>query len=97
MWSACSSSWASPPKVVDKPDAPALAVSGGHIGFEAVRFDYQSGREILRGISFEIPAGHKVAVVGASGAGKSTLARLLFRFLMLPRGALPLMARISGR
>lgn len=75
-----------PPKVVDKPDAPALAVSGGHIGFEAVRFDYQSGREILRGISFEIPAGHKVAVVGASGAGKSTLARLLFRFFDVAEG-----------
>ncbi|TDT44085.1 ATP-binding cassette subfamily B protein [Halospina denitrificans] len=75
-----------PPKVVDKPDAPALAVSGGHISFEAVRFDYQPGREILRGISFEIPAGHKVAVVGASGAGKSTLARLLFRFFDVTRG-----------
>lgn len=75
-----------PPKVVDAPGAPDLAVSGGQIRFEGVRFAYHTGREILGGISFEIPAGHKVAVVGASGAGKSTLARLLFRFFDVTGG-----------
>lgn len=74
------------PKVVDKPDAPQLAASGGHISFDTVRFAYHPEREILRGISFDIPAGHKVAVVGASGAGKSTLARLLFRFFDVTEG-----------
>ena len=77
-----------PPKVMDKPDAPTLAVSGGHISFEAVHFAYHPNREILRGISFELPAGHKVAVVGASGAGKSTLARLLFRFFDVTAGCI---------
>lgn len=74
------------PRVVDKPDAPQLAVHGGHICFDAVHFAYHPEREILSGISFEVPAGHKVAVVGASGAGKSTLARLLFRFFDVTEG-----------
>ena len=67
-------------EVSDAPDARALKVSGGAIRFEHVGFGYDSRRQILQDVSFDVPAGHKVAVVGASGAGKSTLSRLLFRF-----------------
>ncbi len=67
-------------EVEDRPGAPPLAPAGGFIRFEDVHFAYDPARPILHGVSFEVPAGHKVAVVGASGAGKSTLARLLYRF-----------------
>ncbi len=67
-------------EVSDAPDARELKVSGGAIRFEHVSFGYDIRRQILQDISFDVPAGHKVAVVGASGAGKSTLSRLLFRF-----------------
>ncbi|MGZ5571532.1 MAG: ABCB family ABC transporter ATP-binding protein/permease [Usitatibacter sp.] len=67
-------------EIADKPGAPPLAVSGGAIRFEHVDFSYDGRRDILRDVSFEVPAGRKVAVVGPSGSGKSTLARLLFRF-----------------
>ncbi|NLZ42899.1 MAG: ABC transporter ATP-binding protein/permease, partial [Comamonadaceae bacterium] len=67
-------------EVADKPGAPALAVPRGVVRFEDVHFAYDPARPILRGVSFEIPAGRTVAVVGSSGAGKSTLARLLYRF-----------------
>jgi len=67
-------------EVQDKPGAPALAVNGGTIRFEHVDFGYNRNRQILHDVSFEIPAGRKLAVVGTSGAGKSTLSRLLFRF-----------------
>ena len=69
-----------PPEVIDRPGAPALAVREGSIKFENVRFSYDSNREILKGVSFEVPANATVAIVGPSGAGKSTLSRLLFRF-----------------
>ncbi|HZH06686.1 MAG TPA: ABC transporter ATP-binding protein/permease [Lautropia sp.] len=69
-----------PAEVVDKPGAPALHVEHGHVRFEDVRFGYEDGREILKGLTLDVPAGQTVAVVGPSGAGKSTLARLLFRF-----------------
>jgi ABC-type transport system involved in Fe-S cluster assembly fused permease/ATPase subunit len=69
-----------PEEVIDKPDATELVVGQGAIRFEHVDFSYDGKRRILEDVSFEIPAGHKVAVVGASGAGKSTLSRLLFRF-----------------
>ncbi len=59
---------------------PNSIVGQGAIRFEHVDFSYDAKRQILQDVSFEIPAGHKVAVVGASGAGKSTLSRLLFRF-----------------
>jgi ATP-binding cassette subfamily B protein len=67
-------------EVEDKPGAPALALRGAAVRFEAVDFSYDGKRPILAGVDFEIPAGHTVAVVGASGSGKSTLSRLLFRF-----------------
>jgi len=67
-------------EIRDKPDARSLSVNGGAIRFENVDFGYNRNRQILHDVSFEVPAGHKVAVVGASGAGKSTLSRLLFRF-----------------
>ncbi|MBK7613282.1 MAG: ABC transporter ATP-binding protein/permease [Vitreoscilla sp.] len=67
-------------EVADVPGAGALAVNGGTVRFEHVAFAYDPARPILHDLSFEIPAGQTVAVVGASGAGKSTLARLLYRF-----------------
>jgi ATP-binding cassette subfamily B protein len=67
-------------EIADAPDAQPLVARGGAVRFENVRFGYDRDRTILHGISFEIPAGKKVAVVGPSGSGKSTLARLLFRF-----------------
>jgi ABC-type transport system involved in Fe-S cluster assembly fused permease/ATPase subunit len=73
-------------EVQDKPGAQPLVVSGGAMRFEDVDFSYDGVRPILQGVSFEVPAGHKVAVVGASGSGKSTLARLLFRFYDVNRG-----------
>jgi ATP-binding cassette subfamily B protein len=69
-----------PAEIVDKQGAPALAVSGGSVAFEDVRFSYDPDRPILNGVSFAIAPGRTLAVVGPSGAGKSTLARLLFRF-----------------
>jgi ATP-binding cassette, subfamily B, heavy metal transporter len=68
------------PEIVDKPGAPDLAVSGGSLAFEDVLFGYDPERQILNGVSFEIPPGGTLAVVGPSGAGKSTIARLLYRF-----------------
>jgi len=67
-------------EIQDKPGAQPLKLTRGEIRFEQVDFRYQPEREILFDVSFAVPAGHKVAVVGASGAGKSTLSRLLFRF-----------------
>jgi ABC-type transport system involved in Fe-S cluster assembly fused permease/ATPase subunit len=67
-------------EVRDKPGAPALNVADGAVQFENVSFAYDPERQILHGVSFDIPAGRNIAVVGASGSGKSTLVRLLFRF-----------------
>nr|WP_202405582.1 MULTISPECIES: ABC transporter ATP-binding protein/permease [Halomonas] len=77
-----------PPTVVDAPDAKPLAVTGGRIEFRHVEFGYRPDQRILQDVSFEVPAGSRVAVVGASGAGKSTLARLLFRFFDVQEGAI---------
>ncbi|TDP63506.1 ABCB family ABC transporter ATP-binding protein/permease [Roseateles toxinivorans] len=73
-------------EVADAPGAKPLAVHGATVRFERVRFAYDPAREILHEISFEIPAGKKVAVVGPSGSGKSTLARLLYRFYDVDEG-----------
>lgn len=67
-------------EIVDKSGATPLRIDQAHVQAEHVSFSYSQDRKILDDISFEIPPGHKVAVVGPSGAGKSTLARLLFRF-----------------
>ena len=67
-------------EIADVPGAPALQVNGAGVRFEHVHFAYDPARPILRDVSFEIPSGKTVAVVGPSGSGKSTLARLLFRF-----------------
>jgi len=76
------------PVIEDAPSAKALVVEKGDVRFDQVHFGYRPNRQILRNVSFSIPAGHTVAVVGASGAGKSTLARLLFRFYDVNQGSI---------
>jgi ATP-binding cassette, subfamily B, heavy metal transporter len=76
-----------PPEIADKPDAPALAVSGGEIVFDHVDFHYDRNRPILHDVSFRVPAGNSVAIVGSSGAGKSTVSRILFRFYDVAGGS----------
>jgi ABC-type transport system involved in Fe-S cluster assembly fused permease/ATPase subunit len=73
-------------EIADAPDATVLEVGRAEIRFEQVSFSYAPDRQILFDVSFAIPAGHKVAVVGSSGAGKSTLSRLLFRFYDVQQG-----------
>ena len=67
-------------EVKDAPGAPALIVRRPSVTFDHVVFGYEPERTILHGLTFEVPAGSRTAIVGPSGAGKSTLARLLFRF-----------------
>ena len=74
------------PEITDKPGTKPLVIKRGTIRFENVWFAYEPDRQILKGVSFEVPAGHRVAVVGPSGAGKSTISRLLFRFYELSGG-----------
>jgi len=76
------------PQIVDSPAAKPLALSLGNIQFNQVSFGYQPQRPILQQLSFNVPAGSKVAIVGASGAGKSTLARLLYRFYGINAGTI---------
>ncbi len=80
-------------EIADAPDAAPLRAGGGEITFDHVDFGYETNREILRDVTFTVPAGKTVAVVGPSGAGKSTLSRLLFRFYDVSAGAI----RIDGQ
>ena len=77
-------------EVADRPGAQTLATRQAAIRFEQVQFGYDGKRQILHDVSFDIPAGKTVAVVGASGAGKSTLSRLLFRFYDVGAGRITL-------
>ncbi|MCZ4344947.1 ABC transporter ATP-binding protein/permease [Devosia neptuniae] len=76
------------PEIEDKANAKPLAVTGPVIRFDDVTFHYDPDRPILKGVSFEVPAGKTVAIVGPTGAGKSTISRLLYRFYDVTGGAI---------
>src|ERR1700712_5473039 len=76
------------PEVKDIPGAKPLVVTAGNVRFDDVRFSYDPERPILKGLSFEVPAGKTVAIVGPSGAGKSTISRLLFRLYDVSGGTI---------
>jgi len=80
-------------EIADKPGAPRLVVSGGEIVFDHVDFHYEKARPILHDVSFRVPPGDTVAIVGSSGAGKSTVSRILFRFYDVAAGSV----RIDGQ
>jgi ATP-binding cassette, subfamily B, heavy metal transporter len=77
---------ARPAEIKDIVGAKPLVVTSGNVRFEDVRFAYEPERPILKGLSFEVPAGKTVAIVGPSGAGKSTISRLLFRLYDISSG-----------
>ena len=74
------------PEIKDIAGAAPLVVTSGHVRFENVQFAYEPDRPILKGLTFEVPAGKTVAIVGPSGAGKSTISRLLFRLYDVSSG-----------
>ena len=76
------------PEIRDAPDARPLTLTEGSLSFEGVSFSYQPERSILQDVSFQVPGGRKVAIVGHSGAGKSTIARLLYRFYDVTGGCI---------
>ena len=80
-------------EIADKPGAPPLVVTGGEIVFDHVDFHYDKARPILHDVSFRVPPGDTVAIVGSSGAGKSTVSRILFRFYDVAAGSV----RIDGQ
>ena len=75
------------PEILDSPDAKPLKVSKAHLEFKNVSFSYDPERQILKDVSFDVPAGKMVAIVGPSGGGKSTISRILFRFYDVSSGA----------
>ena len=75
-------------EVEDSPNANELNIDGGHVVFNGVTFDYDPRRPVLEGVSFHVPSGGTVAIVGASGSGKSTISRLLFRFYDITGGTI---------
>ena len=75
-------------EVVDKSGAKPLEIGSGAVSFKDVHFAYDPERSILKGVSFDVPAGNTVAIVGPSGAGKSTISRLLFRFYDVQSGSI---------
>ncbi|WP_298253948.1 ABC transporter ATP-binding protein/permease [Bradyrhizobium sp.] len=75
-----------PPEIRDVPEAVPLIVTSGNVRFDNVQFAYEPDRPILKGLTFEVPAGKTVAIVGPSGAGKSTISRLLFRLYDVSSG-----------
>jgi ABC-type transport system involved in Fe-S cluster assembly fused permease/ATPase subunit len=75
------------PEIADRDGAVPLVISGGDLVFDNVHFSY-GDRAILKGVSFRVPAGRRVAIVGPSGSGKTTISRLLFRFYDPQSGAL---------
>jgi ABC-type transport system involved in Fe-S cluster assembly fused permease/ATPase subunit len=75
-----------PSEVLDREGAQPLVVTGGEVTFDNVEFGYESNREILKGVSFTIKPGQRLALVGTTGSGKSTIGRLLFRFYDVTAG-----------